>query len=1041
MFARNGIIAMIIVYVLFVCATVFAQDGPADGSAAPMQEGANATRRVDTLDDAVANDPQASERVEGEAPTTSRPVIGLADLHLHQWAHFMNGGQWMFGDASGVAHEHLTECGWHTGDELNYEGRVRPRQRHGQGIGHRRAGRTLTRALFGAERNDDVLEQHPPAGISRDELLPHWMGWPTSDSIAHQQVWQGWLRLAHDGLPFLHFMHGHPSDELTENLRQFYAPGNYLTHVRAAHEEGVAGLNLVVVSLVHSVAGCRQMTPKRALRRDPTLCSDMDAITDQYNAATEWAALNESWVQIVRTPAQAREAIHEGKLAIVLSIEASDIFGASRNQQSYFYELEELLDSRRRAGELPGDNDLFAEYLERGIRRWLEGMPLVTTFQIAHQLDNAFSSAAYIKRPLTGFSQRRVGRILECRWRPPRRGAGRGTRPGELLWAAAAQYAACLEDSSRGFLGLGSGILRRPWRRSRVDSERTDGIPANPYGLSVMGRVLVDVMVAERMPIDATHMSDLALRELIEYLDEQGHTTWPVYISHTYPTASNALRREQNLDAELYKGLLRHGGLVGVRPGDDEHLVVPGLGELDEQGRHASCQGTSIGTRMHLAALRDMPVTFGTDLNGFVNQTRPSGLIRPERYLSGPTPQDCGAFIEDIGSEIRSRGLAHIGLLPALYLEMLFSADDEHERRRVAQLGNGAEAYLQLWERAWPYDVVRSPQRKVEVEILRDLIFDSDGKLLTVGLGSFHVEGTVLNLLNDERVSNVRGRVLDVEGTVLNWPNNERGPNGQGLVLDLPRWRAIESTLPYPTIVIDSPTASTSENTDAQSAEPRLSWASYPQLPVSMGLLIGTQSFARHPVGSQFPVGFCRRQRVDDRDSESWRVCDQLRRTRNLHRIPLIRLPMAPRGRFSGWRREFPNQSRWGRTIDLHLDVHTDWTLPAELPYATEAYAWLADQSSAFRQRILRNRYFENAPAPGVSNNATAEHVQLAYSEPVQRYLDNDRPAQRCLNRSGQRGPGCQAFVGIRAYCQLLAHLGEESAESYCRPFVRELGE
>jgi hypothetical protein len=63
------------------------------------------------------------------------------------------------------------------------------------------------------------------------------------------------------------------------------------------------------------------------------------------------------------------------------------------------------------------------------------------------------------------------------------------------------------------------------------------------------------------------------------------------------------------------------------------------------------------------------------------------------------------------------------------------------------------------------------------------------------------------------------------------------------------------------------------------------------------------------------------------------------------------------------------------------------------------------------------------------------------YSEQVQRYLNNDRQAQRCLNRSGQGGPGCQTFVGIRAYCQLLEHLGEGSTESYCGPFVRELGE
>jgi len=1017
MLPKNSTGFIVACLLLLFCAKGWAQEATADGSAFPHTDRVDETPPVDTDEDAVANGAQTSEEAEVGPATARGPVVGLADLHLHQWAHFMNAGQWMFGDTSGVAHENLTECGWHTGDSTNFEGRVRPRQRHGQGIGRRRAGRTITRVLFGAERNDDILEQHPPAGISRDASLPHWMGWPTSDSIAHQQVWQGWLRLAHDGLPFLHFMNGRPSDELTEHLRQFYDPENYLAHVRTSHEQGVAGLNLVVVSLVHSVAGCRQMTPKRALRRDPTLCSDMDAITDQYNAATEWAAMNESWVQIVRTPAEAREAIHEGKLAIVLSIEASDIFGASRNQQSYFHELEEFLDSRRQPGESPEDEALFEEALRGGIRRWLNEMPLVTTFQIAHQLDNAFSSAAYIKRELTGFSQRRVGHIRECRWRPPRRSATGRSRPGELDWKAATDYAACLEASSRGILGLASGILRRPWRRSQTDSERTDGIPANPYGLSVMGRVLVDVMVEKRMPIDATHMSDLALRELIAYLDNEGHTTWPVYISHTYPTESNALRREQNLDADLYEGLLRHGGLVGVRPGDDEHQVVSGSGELEAQGRTASCQGTSIGTRMHLVALRDLPVTFGTDLNGFINQTRPSGLIRPERSLSASTPQDCGAFIEDIGSEIRTRGLAHIGLLPALYLEMLFSADDEQEQRHVAQLGNGAEAYLQLWERTTQTPAVPSAPREVDVETLRDLIFDTSGQLRTIALPYGSAESTVLSSPTYRR-------------SLARAAPDTREPEREEQIV-LPRWRAIESTLPYPTIGPE------------RSNETLLSWDSYPQLPVTMGLLIGTQSFARHPVGAQFPVRFCRRQRVDNRDSESWRVCEQLRRTRNLHRVPAFRRAMAPRGRFSGWRREFPNQSLWGRTIDLHLDLDTDWTLPAELRYATEAYAWLAAQPSEFRRRILRNQYFENAPVPTYSENTPIEHMQqeYVYSEQVQRYLNNDRPAQRCLNRSGQGGPGCQAFVGIRAYCQLLPHLGDNSAESYCRPFVRELGE
>lgn len=1021
MTVRSHVIAIIVAVAMLCGFSAAAQENP--------QQIESDTHVEDTPagEPAVApvEDPQIVQPLAAVPPAASnQPVVGLADLHLHQWAHFMNAGQWMFGESSGVAHEELTECGWHTGNSRGFEGRTRPRQRHGQGIGRNRAGRSITRVVFGAERADDIVEQHPPAGISRDASMPHWLGWPTSDSIAHQQVWHGWLRLAHDGIPFLYFMHNRSLTDIIPSLREFYDPEHYLEYIREAHAQDVGGLNLVVVSLVHSVAGCRQVTPKRALRLDPTLCSDMDAITDQYHAAVEWAADNASWVQIVRTPDEARAAIHEGKLAIVLSIEASDIFGPSRNQSSYFAELEALAETRCELGDSAEEIALFENAIEQGIRRWLNELPLVTTFQIAHQLDNPFSSAGYIKKTLTGFSQGRVGRELECRWRPPRRSSDRGTRPGELDWQDAYDYAACLDQSVLGTRGLISSLFRRPWRHSRREPTRADDIPTNPYGLSIMGRVLVDVMVAERMPIDASHMSDRAQRDLLEYLDAERHDTYPVYVSHTYPMESNALRREQNLDAFLHAGLLQHGGLVGIRPGDDEHIVVPGSGEIEVQGAHASCQGTSIGARMHLAAQGALPVTFGTDLNGFINQTRPSGMIRPDRTVGESPDQDCGEFIVDIGSEIRSRGLAHVGLMPALFLEMLLSAEAS-EQQRVEQMANGAEAYIQLWERAHTASVTPGQFRAVNTALLREMLFDTGGELRTLDHEILITGGSQLQ---DDGARSVFGQMSDAPETVL--PGAALRMN-----LELPRLRVIESTLPYGPVTITEKTGI------------GISWDSYPQLPSSIGLLIGTQSFGRHPVGAQFPVGFCRRFRIDKGESgwqASHAACEQLRETRGLHRIPRFRRAMYPRGRFSGWRREFPNQSRRMGNIDLHLDVIGNWILPAQMPHAQQVYDWLALQPEDERRRILRNRFFENGPVPSLSFVSPEQYVQQTRdrSTGLERFLAEDpAAARRCVNRDGRGGPACQAFVGLRAYCELIAVFAGHSDKAYCEAFLRDLSQ
>lgn len=111
---------------------------------------------------------------------------------------------------------------------------------------------------------------------------PDFKGWPRWDSVAHQQMHEDSLKEAH-----LH------------------------------------GLSLLVVSMVNFEPLCNLIPEKNKKFAD---CSDVHSVNLQL-AAVHRFETSHDWFKIVTSPAEARAAIHAGKLAVVLSIEATHIFG------------------------------------------------------------------------------------------------------------------------------------------------------------------------------------------------------------------------------------------------------------------------------------------------------------------------------------------------------------------------------------------------------------------------------------------------------------------------------------------------------------------------------------------------------------------------------------------------------------------------------------------------------------------------------------------------------------------------------------------
>lgn len=218
------------------------------------------------------------------AGPASAQVQGYADLHSHLMGEHSYGGSWFWGDLEGPMNPALVRC----------DGSF-PFKTHAE-----------TRYPFVAEFiNGPSAASNPESGDTGWHLKkrngydnrrcrrflwfnipgtcpdPHFTGWPTWTSTAHQQMWQGWLQQAHQG-----------------------------------------GLRVMVVSLAESNFLCTSTPPE--FRRYG--CDEMSSVRRQALLAQGFVSRNSSWVGIARTPAEARALIAQGKLALVLAAEITKLF-------------------------------------------------------------------------------------------------------------------------------------------------------------------------------------------------------------------------------------------------------------------------------------------------------------------------------------------------------------------------------------------------------------------------------------------------------------------------------------------------------------------------------------------------------------------------------------------------------------------------------------------------------------------------------------------------------------------------------------------
>jgi microsomal dipeptidase-like Zn-dependent dipeptidase len=446
----------------------------------------------------------------------------------------------------------------------------------------------------------NLLRTGIPIGTHDTHGWPTFTGWPTPDSMDHQQAYYVWLERAWR-----------------------------------------AGMRMVVAQTADDEPLCR-LEPRRATKT----CSETASIEAQIRTLkrmqdyidAQSGGPGKGWFRLVYTPAQARVVMASGKLAVMIGIESSDLFGCSE------------LNGQAQCTRTDIDRGL-ATYKRLGVRGMF----------VAHWVDNAFAGAA-----LEGGTKGTFINILN------RFQTGSyfttSTCPGTGQGATVTTLSPQLLKALAGFFPAAAPIANDPM------PAYPSGLQCNARGLTPLGRYLITRMIANHMLIEVDHLSESARDEVLA-MAAKAH--YPLISSH------NGTGGEWTA-AELTQ-LYKLGGFAAVTPD-----VAPTLAAkiLTMAGRDPRKAFVGVG--------------LGTDTNGFSSLPGPRSdakqhpLRYPFRSYDGSvtfTRERTGTRTFDLNKD----GVAQYGLVADLIADMERTAAG---RRALPLLFNSAQAYVDTWQRA-----------------------------------------------------------------------------------------------------------------------------------------------------------------------------------------------------------------------------------------------------------------------------------------------------------------------------------------------------
>jgi microsomal dipeptidase-like Zn-dependent dipeptidase len=429
----------------------------------------------------------------------------------------------------------------------------------------------------------------------------------------------------------------------------------------------LGGLRLMVQHATGNSVMC-ELTVATGAQKTLYSCNDMVSVDHAIDRAYEMERYidaqhggpGKGWLRVVKSPAEARAVIGQGKLALVLGIEISNLFDCFLTPPAGFPNCDKALVTAK-----------LDHYRQRGVR---------ALFPV-HKYDNGFSagdgSSGVIELGNTVNSGHNSNFVQDC---PDISTAfdsgavsfGGINKPREVYDSPPPYDFSTLMTDLLGtlapFLGdLQSGPLPGDW--------------CQKHGLTPLGNYLMLEMMRRGMLIDVAHLPRRGLVEAYQILEQYG-----------YPATKT---HGDSNDGRIYK----LGGLTGGSIGRCMDPAAPGkmLGSFKALVALAVKNGAypAEGLSFDLNGFAGAPgPRFGPD--GGCGPDQPKPMSYPFVSYDGQvtfTAPKLGQRPVDFNTE----GMIHVGLLPELIEE---ARRDGATDADLAPLFRSAEAYVRMWEKA-----------------------------------------------------------------------------------------------------------------------------------------------------------------------------------------------------------------------------------------------------------------------------------------------------------------------------------------------------
>ena len=369
------------------------------------------------------------------------------------------------------------------------------------------------------------------------------------------------------------------------------------------------------------------------------------------------------WYRIVDDPVEARRVINDGKLAVIMGMEISEPFGCRLMQ--------------------PGDVPTCTEdQVEQGLDElWDLG---VRQLELINKFDNGLAGVAGDSGTTGTITN--TGNFLS---------AGR-------FWNLNSCNEPVNHDHSPTGLQHNNDQLIANGLLALLPGGTLPvyGPPphCNQMGLTALGEQAIEGIVDRGMIFDPDHMSVEARKSSLDLLEELDYSG--VISSHSWSTP------------DAYPRIYELGGTVFPYAGDS-------TGFVDKWRQHL----TWADPRYYFG------FGYGADINGLGAQGNPRGteIDNPVTYpfegWGGVTvkKQRSGERVYDLNAD----GVAHYGLYPDWFkdLELIAEKQEGDGADITTDMQRGAEAYLQMWERALGVsnDACREPEVARAVGLFRGL--------------------------------------------------------------------------------------------------------------------------------------------------------------------------------------------------------------------------------------------------------------------------------------------------------------------------------